>query len=169
MKDARSHLKEGQEYYFGDLPDYVSAEQCFRKAIAVAPDWGESFLFLAGALQRQNKLKQACEMGRTAVRLLPGDPRPLIDLGNTLLLSGRHAAAVHSLEDGLKLKPHYGEADARCMLAEAFERLGNIKRAAVTWRQIANMESTYPSHDRPMEEAKKKLAKHGLSLEDHRA
>lgn len=164
--EARNLLKEAQDCYFRDPPDYAAAERCCRKAIEVAPNWGEPFHFLGGALKQQNRLAEACEASRTAVRLLPGDPRPLISLGHDLLLSGRYAEAVPFLEEGLKLKPHYAEEDARFMLAEAFEGLGQIDKAADLWRQIVKMESTYPSYDRPMEEARKKLAKHGLSIDD---
>jgi protein O-GlcNAc transferase len=161
--EAQNLLKEGDRHYHGDPPDYAAAERCFRKATEIAPDSGHSFHSLGGALERQNKLVEACEAERTAIRLLPGDPRPLIALGWYLHLSGRSAEAVPFLEDGLRLKPHYTEADARYMLAEALEHLGQIDKAADLWRQILKMDSMYPSYDRPMEEAKKKLAKHGLS------
>jgi hypothetical protein len=56
------------------------------------------------------------------------------------------------------LKPHYAEADARLILAEAFESFGNVEQAAAQWRVVAQMQSSYPSRERPMEEARRKLA-----------
>ena len=78
-------------------------------------------------------------------------------------LLGKYAEAVEFLVKGLELKPHYGEADARCMLAEVYEHLGQIDEAAALWRQILDMDSMYPSYDQPMEEAKKKLVEHRLA------
>src|ERR1700722_12898999 len=133
--EAKHLLKEGQDYYFRDPPDYAAAERCFSKATDIAPGWGEPFHFLAAALERQNKLDEACAVARNAIPLLPGDPRPINLLGRALHLSGRSAEAVPFLEEGLMLKPDYAEADVRIVLAEALERLGQIDKAANLWRQ----------------------------------
>jgi Tfp pilus assembly protein PilF len=150
-------LKEGQALSFADPPDYAAAEQSFRKALEIAPNWGEAYHLLANALKQQSKLEVACEAEREAIRLLPGDPRPLISFGWFLHLSGQSAKAVQFLEEGLNLKPHYGEADALFMLSEAFESLGQNEKATLLWKKLLSMESTYPSYDRPMKEARKKL------------
>jgi len=161
--EARRLLKEGQDHYFRDPPDYAAAERDFRGATEMAPSWGEPFHWLAFALEKLGFLDKACEAARSAIRLVPGDSRPLISLGAIQLSLGRYADAVQSLQEGLALKPAYAEADAGLMLAEAFEGLGEIDRAADLWRQIIKMDPSYPSDDLPMEKAKKKLAKHGLS------
>ena len=161
--EAQNRLKEGDQHYFSDPPDYAAAERCFRKATEMVPEWGDSFHALGGALERQNKLVEACEAERTAIRLLPGDPRPLISLGWFLHLCGRSAEAVDFLEQELSLKSHYAEPDGQFALSQVYESLGEIGKAATLWRKILKMESAYPSYDRPMEEAKKKLAEHGLS------
>ncbi len=160
--EAMSLLKQGQDYSFSDSPDYIAAEKCFRKAIEISPKWGEAFHWLASALQQQNKLKEACETARQAIRLLPGDPRPLLSLGYFLVMSAQYAEAIPFFEEGLNLKPAYAEADARLGLAEAFEKLGQIEKAIALWRQIIKMEPSYPSDEWPMEEAKKKLVEHSL-------
>lgn len=162
--EAVDALKGGQEVQFQDPPDYVAAERSYRRAIEFAPDWGEPFHWLASVLQEQNRLEDACTMERRAIELLPSDSRPLIALGWTLRLLGKYAEAAPFIENGLELKPHYGEADARFMLAEIYEHLGEINKAATLWRQIMTMDSTYPSYDKPMEEAKIKLAEHGLAI-----
>jgi len=161
--EALNALKEGQEFQFQDPPDYFAAEISYRRAIELAPNWGEPFHWLATALEHQNRLEEACAVERRAIELLPSDPRPLIALGWNLRLLGKFAEALPLIEKGLELKPHYGEADARFMLAEVYEHLGQIDKAATLWRQITGMDSMYPSYDRPMEEAKKKLAEHGLA------
>ncbi len=160
--EAITLLKQGQDYYANDPPDYAAAEECFRKAIDSSPEWGEPFHWLAVSLRSQNKLKQACDTERKAIDLLPGDPRPLLTLGYFLVMAAQYAEAIPFFEQGLKLKPHYAEADARLGLAEAFERLGQIEKATALWRQIVKMDPFFPSEDRPMEEARKKLKEHGL-------
>jgi tetratricopeptide (TPR) repeat protein len=159
---ALEYLKEGQSLYYADSPDYATAEHLFRKALEVAPRWGEAYHFLAFALERQSKLEEACAAEREAIRLLPGDPRSLISIGRLLHSLGRPAEAIPYFEEGLRLKPHYAEADARFMLSEALESLGQIDKAVQIWRQIIKMDSTYPSYDRLSDEASKKLSKHGL-------
>lgn len=95
------------------------------------------------------------------MELLPSDSRPMISLGYYLLRSAEYNEAVFFLEKGLDLKPHYAEADARMMLAEAYEHSGKIKEAKAQWEQVRDMQTTYPSYDVPKEEAKKKLLEHG--------
>jgi tetratricopeptide (TPR) repeat protein len=162
-EQARARLKQGQDRFFGDPPDYIAAAKAFREAIELAPAWGEAFYWLSGALENRGDYREAIKMGRKAIGLLPNDPRPSISLGQLMKSIGRYAEAVRLLEQGLRLKPHYGEADALCMLAESYEALGKIRKAAKLWRQVVKMKGFYPSHELPMEEARAKLAKHGLA------
>ncbi len=160
---AEGFLSEGRTHFFSDPPDYAAAARSFQKATELASDWGEPFHALGGALRQQGKLEEACEAERLAISLLPSDPRPLIALGWSLRLGGRYAEAVKFLEEGLSLKPHYGEADARIMLAETYECLGEIDKAVTIWEHVISMDSMYPSYERPMIEARKKLKDHGLT------
>ena len=52
------------------------------------------------------------------------------------------------------------------MLAQTYECLGHIEKAAVLWRHVAAMDSMYPSYDLPIEEAREELKKHGLMTND---
>ena len=115
----------------------------------------------------QQYTQEASEAYRQAIQLLAGDPRPLIALGRLQLGRGQYSEAIESLEAGLALKPHYAEADARLFLAEAFEQSGNVEHAIAQWRVVAQMQPFYPSHEHPMEDAKKKLAEHGAVTESH--
>lgn len=163
-QEARDLFEEGQGCQFAEPPDYFGAERLYRRVIEIAPAWGEPFHCLAGALQQQGKVEEACTCERRAVQLLPDDPRPLIGLGQILGLLGKYDEAVPLFEKGLALKPHYAEADARLMLAEAHEQLGQVDKAAALWRQVICMKSMYPSFDEPMEEAMRKLAEHRLPV-----
>ena len=156
-------LKEGQEFHFQDPPDYAAAESSYRQAIDLATDWGEPVHWLACVLRDQNKLEEAAVADRKAILLLPSDPRPILTLGWILTSLEQYPEAAELLEKGLELKPHYGEADSRLVLAEVYDHLGQVDKAVALWRQIIGMDSMYPSYGQPMEEAKKKLAEHGLA------
>ena len=159
--DSSQLLLEGQSYQFAEPPDDAAAEKAYRAAVHIAPAWGEPYHWLGSVLERQGCAQEAAESYQRAIHLLAGDPRPLIALGRLQGAGGQYNEAIKSLEAGLALQPHYGEADARLFLADAFERLGNIKQAVAQWRVVAKMQPSYPSDKRPMEEAKRKLADHG--------
>ena len=165
--EASSLLRQGQSHQFADPPNAVAAEKAYRAAIHAAPGWGEPHHWLGSVLERQGYTQEASEAYRQAIQLLAGDPRPLIALGRLQLGRGQYSEAIESLEAGLALKPHYAEADARLFLAEAFEQSGNVEHAIAQWRVVAQMQPFYPSHEHPMEDAKKKLAEHGAVTESH--
>jgi len=73
---------------------------------------------------------------------------------------GHQEQAIIELKDGIALKPHYAEADARLFLAEAYERSGKIRSAKQQWALVADMKGSYPSYDEPMKEAREKLKEH---------
>lgn len=165
--DASSLLRQGQSYQFADPPNDVAAEKAYRAAIHSAPEWGEPYHWLGFVLERQSCTQDASEAYRQAIRLLAGDPRPLIALGRLQLNRGQYSEAIKSLEAGLALKPHYAEADARLFLAEAFEHSGNVEQATAQWRVVSQMHPSYPSHECPLKDAKTKLAEHGAVTESH--
>lgn len=159
--NASEFLKEGQDYLFLEPPDYAAAEQCFRKTIELSPTLGEAFVLLSAALWSQNKIEEACKTAQEAARLRPADARPLLYLGYMLHSAGKSAEAIPFFEKALSLDL-YGEASARCELANAHESLGQIEKAAGLWKHVMTMAPTYPDYDGPINEARKKLVAHGL-------
>jgi len=91
----------------------------------------------------------------------PSDARYQISLGVCLLQLRHWDEAVKALSRGVELKPHYAEADARLFLAEALANAGDLARAQEQLKVVASMEPSYPSYDKPMAEAKKRLASVG--------
>jgi tetratricopeptide (TPR) repeat protein len=163
--DASQLLREGQSHQFADPPNYPAAEEAYRAAIRAAPACGEPYHCLGFVLEKQGFVDEAIEAYQRAIRLLAGDPRPLIALGALQRSRGQYSEAINSLEAGLALNPHYAEADARLILAEAFERSGKIKEAIAQWRVVAQMRPFYPSHEKPMKEAELKLAEYSAANE----
>jgi tetratricopeptide (TPR) repeat protein len=162
--NASQLLREGQSYQFAEPPDYAAAEKAYRAATSASPAWGEPYHWLGFVLARQGHLQDAADAYLRAIHLLADDPRPLIALGDLQRRQGQFKEAIRSLQEGLALRPHYAEADARLMLAEAFECAGDLEQAVAQWRIVAQMESSYPSKEKPMEEAKRQLSKHGLEV-----
>jgi tetratricopeptide (TPR) repeat protein len=156
-------LRRGQAHQFAERPDYAAAENAYREAIQASPDWGEPYHWLGSALEQQGKLQAAADAFARASHLLPGDPRPLIAQGHVRHLSGQYEEAIDLLQAGIALNPPYAEADARLMLADAFVCAGRQEQAVAEWRTVARMEPSYPSQDKPMEEARRKLVALGLS------
>jgi tetratricopeptide (TPR) repeat protein len=111
----------------------------------------------ANDLKSSGNLPEALKLYRAVVDLDPSDPRYWLNLGFCLLELRHWAEAIRSLEKGIALKPAYCEADARLSLAEALEASGHLKKAVEQWKIVSKMEPTYPSHDKPIEEAKKRL------------
>jgi tetratricopeptide (TPR) repeat protein len=73
---------------------------------------------------------------------------------------GRNKEAVQHYRDGLALNPHYCEADARVMLANALKKIGKLDEAVIEWEAVVKMEPMYPSYEKPMQDAKRELERH---------
>ena len=159
--DPSKILFEGHELFFAEPPDYRGAAILFEKVIDLAPDSVEGHNWLGSAYEALGNDDGAAKEWLTAHRLDPNDSRPLISLGVLRSRQGRFNDAIELLEQGIALKPHYGFADAKLFLAEAFEGAQMIPQAEEQWREVLELEPAYPSYDRPMEEARQKLQQHG--------
>jgi len=63
------------------------------------------------------------------------------------------------IEKGLKLKPHYGEGDARLFLAESYIKTNKLNKAINQWQIITTLDSTYPSYEDVRNQAEEMLQK----------
>lgn len=155
--DANVILRQGQEAYFAEPPNFEAARDSFLKVTGMKPDWVEGHHWLASVYEALEKIPEAECSYLAAIVCDPNDSRPQIALGRLLLNDGRIDRAIVELERGVQLKPHYAEADARLFLAEAYEAAGNLAKARAEWTTITGMKGFYPSYDEPMEEAQRKL------------
>ena len=158
---AEAAIKQGHHHFFADPPNLDAAVREFQRAAELAPEWSEGFGWLAAALQRRGDLSQALDAATRAVELSDQDTRHLISLGRILLDLQRFDDAVRMLRRGLELHPHYAEADARLFLADALDRSGQLDAAREQWRIISAMEPSYPSYEKAIEEARRKLTEAG--------
>jgi tetratricopeptide (TPR) repeat protein len=158
-------LQRGQTLFFATPPDSDGAIEAFRLVTELAPNWAEGFYWLGSTLKQRGKLEDAVKMFRKAAQLASNDSRPLISLGVCFVTMGSLAEAITSFRAGLQLKPHYGEADARLMLANALEQNGKIQDAITEWRKVVGLKGFYPSGDAPMIDAKAKLPERGVKTD----
>jgi tetratricopeptide (TPR) repeat protein len=164
QKLLQQKLKEGQQFFFAEPPDLVSAATIFAELTRLAPKWAEGFFWFASAQLKQSGVAEAETTFRRAIELDPTDPRPHLWLGIGFERAGRLEEAVRCLRAGLALRPHYGEADSRMTLAGVFRKMGRIDEAVREWRVVAKMEAMYPSYDEPIHDAKRELQAYGHAV-----
>ncbi len=133
QKLVQQKLKEGQQFFFSKPPDLRQATTSFGEVTRLAPKWAEGFFWLASVLLQQSQFSDAESMFRRAITLDPTDSRLHLSLGTALERAGLLDEAVTSFQDGLALRPHYGEADSRMMLAEVLKKLGRMEEAIAEW------------------------------------
>lgn len=74
---------------------------------------------------------------------------------------GHWSKSIQLFEMAISLQPSYCEADWRNMLAASYLKDGRTQSAIEQWSIVAAMEAAYPSHDAPIDEAKRMLKVHG--------
>lgn len=159
--DSSRILAEGQGLFFAETPDYLAAAECFKNVVTLKPNWAEGYQWLGSAYEKLGEEGKAAEEWQTAHTLDSNDSRPLISLGVLRSHQERFDEAIVLLERGIALKPHYGFADAKLFLAEAFEGAQKIELAKQQWREVLELDAMYPSYDDPMREAREKLQSYG--------
>ena len=161
--DPSAILRDGEELFFAEPPNYSGAIECFRRVVDLTPGWVEGHLSLGSAYDQAGNDKLAAEEYQIAQRLAPTDSRAVISLGVLRSKQRRYKEAVRLLEVGIALKPHYGYADAKLFLAEAYVGARKLKHAIRVWQDVLQLEPMYPSYDYPKQEARKKLREHGVA------
>lgn len=86
------------------------AEGCYRKALAIDPDYADSLLQLAGLLRDEFRLAESALLLEAAVLRQPGHARLIYSLGNSLAQQGDHAGAMRCFDRALVLDPDYPDA-----------------------------------------------------------
>jgi Tfp pilus assembly protein PilF len=129
-------LREGQKNFITEPPDYRAAKDLFQRVVQKQPNWIEGHHWLASAHEALNQTEDAESAYRSAMSCDREDPRPQVALGRLLMNAGRSREAIGELEAALKLSHHYAEADARLLLAEAYETAGERSKSRAEWTRI---------------------------------
>lgn len=159
--DPSKVLRAGQDLFFAEPPAYSYAVERFRQVVSLRPNWAEGRYWLGAALEAMGDDDGAAREWQVAHKFDPNDSRSLISLGVLRSRQRRFQEAIRLLELGIALKPHYGLADAKLFLAEAFRGAKRMKQARQQWLEVLELEPMYPSYDQPIKEARRKLRMHG--------
>jgi len=120
-------------------------------------DTSESECKIGAELEDNQQHSAALSHYKAAIDLDPSETRYWIAFGACLTALRHWDQAIKALMRGLELKPHYAEADARMILADALRLAGRVRDAGRQWEIVSQMQPGYPSYDVPIEEAKRRL------------
>ncbi len=91
------------------LNDRDAAIECFRRAVALRPDYAEALINLGNLFLKIDN-EEAEECFRSAVKLVPENPVIHNNLGTVLIAREEAEEAEQSFHEALRLKPDYPEA-----------------------------------------------------------
>jgi predicted O-linked N-acetylglucosamine transferase (SPINDLY family) len=100
------------------------ALDCYRDAVAAAPDAPRAHMNVANALQRLDRLEEALSAARAAVGCDPSYGPARFNLARLLVATGAPSLAELEIQETLRLMPHF--VDARILLADIRESEGDF-------------------------------------------
>ena len=112
------------------------AEQCLRRAIALAPDYVEAHYNLALLLQQGKRAEEAVAAYRESLRLAPEHKRALNNLSDLLVELDRVDEAIACCRQAIAIDPDYAKAHHN--LGRAYSHAGRFDEALpALYRAIA--------------------------------
>lgn len=110
-----------------EAQDMRKAEQAYRRAIAIAPDYADPYLNLGCLLTEAGRVQEAESLYRDAVAAIADEPLLHFNLGVTLEDLERYEDALRSYHRCIDIAPDM--ADAHFNAARLHEQLGDAHRA----------------------------------------
>lgn len=110
-----------------EAQDMRKAEQAYRRAIAIAPDYADPYLNLGCLLTEAGRVQEAEALYRDAVAAIGDEPLLHFNLGVTLEDLERYEDALRSYHRCIDIAPDM--ADAHFNAARLHEQLGDAHRA----------------------------------------
>ncbi len=117
---------------------YAGAEQIYLKIMEELPDSPASYVNLAIAQARQQKMNEALETLNKGLERIPDSEILLVRLGHTYLVSGRLAEAFTTMNQVLKLNPR--NVDALTVCAGILDSSGRKEEARPYYEQALAVE-----------------------------
>ncbi len=118
---ANEYFQQGLN--FAAQQNTASAEEAFRRAIQIDPNFAEAYANLGSILANQNKLAEAVSYLQTAIRLKPKVPEFYYMLGKVLSAQNKRAEAVESLKKARDLYRNQRKTQAANQLDEVIKNL----------------------------------------------
>jgi Tfp pilus assembly protein PilF len=138
--------------------DLAGAEEAFRHAVELRPNFAEAYNDLGGTLDRLGRTDEAIAAFRRAADR--GHPSALYNLGVVYLRAkGDPVAARAVLEQAVKQKS--ASAGVWNALGVAYLRLGQWQRAKEAWAQALRLDPAYAAARRNQERLEQAMARPG--------
>ena len=109
------------------------AMSCYRKAIALKPDYVDAYNNMGSLLTDQNKLEEAIVYFREALTFRHDSAEIYYNLGLALKRNDELNEAIGCYQKALRLKPEF--ADAYCNLGSAYFAHNNFDEALACYRK----------------------------------
>jgi Flp pilus assembly protein TadD len=140
LREAETLIQQGISHAnAGRLGD---AQGCFRRAIALCPDFAQAHHNLGVAFAQCGQANDAVAALQRALELQPNYPEAHFNLANTLSGLRRRDEAIAHLRRALDLRPDYPEALSN--LGLTLTEIGQPAEAAVLLRQAVRLRHDYP-------------------------
>jgi serine/threonine protein kinase/tetratricopeptide (TPR) repeat protein len=121
---------------YESLKDYDNAEQAYRQAIAIRPDYWSGYHDLGVYYYRRGSLSAAAHEFEREIQFAPDNARAYADLGGIYYLQSRYSAARDLYLTSIKVQPNY-RAYSNLGTLEFF--LHNYKQAADNFNQALRL------------------------------
>ena len=118
---ANEYFQQGLN--FAAQQNTASAEEAFRRAIQIDPNFAEAYANLASILANQNRLAEALPYLETAIRLKPNLPEFYYMRAKVLSAQNKRAEAVESVKKARDLYRNQGKTQAANKLDEVIKNL----------------------------------------------
>ncbi|OGE79356.1 MAG: hypothetical protein A2751_00100 [Candidatus Doudnabacteria bacterium RIFCSPHIGHO2_01_FULL_46_14] len=115
----------------------IKAEEAFRKAIELKPDYALAYYQLALSIEQSGDVERAIRELENALSKLSSNIDFKFDLGRMYFNTGRVNEAARQFQDIVQVSPNH--SNARYSLALSLERLGNISRALGEYRKVLEL------------------------------
>lgn len=123
-----------------DPRTFGEAIACYRKAIALDPEFADAHCNLGTVLYNQGRRAEARLCFQRALALSPGHLEAHFNLGNVLEEEDRNESALRHYKEAVRIDPFF--ADAQLNLALLYEKLGLPRTARAFWRRYLTLEPT---------------------------
>ena len=122
--------------------DWPQAEQEFRKALELDPNYALGRSFLAWHLAAMGRFDEAIAEDKRALDLDPLSSAVNADLGWDLYLARRYDEAIEQLRKAVDLEPNYWVS--LVLLGRCYEQTGKPKEAVAAFEKARQVENSIP-------------------------
>src|ERR1044071_4943154 len=122
--------------------DWAAAEQEFRRAIELDPNYALGRSFLAWHLAAMGRFDESIAEDKRALALDPLSTAVNADLGWDLYLARRYDEAIEQLLKAVDLDPNYWVSHV--LLGRCYEQMGKLNEAVAAFQKARHIENSIP-------------------------